>query len=261
MVHWGIGKANEMTKNSIGYRACEYSNVKSQPWRLWVEKYTLVQLFSEYKIDFNNKQVGDFGSGTGLYSRLLIDLGAKQVLAIEGDSNMIKQAKKESQDYRDAIQYNEAWVQDTAGRHELDMILGSYLLSYPKTKGELRQYVGAISTHLSNGGIFIGFGNNTEERLSTTAYTPYGFVKVHQADHEADYDGAWVDWHIEGLSDPIRNYNLYKETYESVFLEYNMTLQWHAPKLHPSQNKNPIWGNFFKNTPPVMAMVATKNNH
>ena len=259
MVRWGIGKANEMNKNSIGYRADEYSNIKAQPWRLWVEKYTLIQLFSEYKIDFKNKRVGDFGSGTGLYSRLLVDLGAKQVVAVEGDNHMIEQAKKESKDYSDAIQYNEAWVQATTGGHELDMILGSYLLSYPKTKGELTQYVGAISTHLNQNGILIGFGNNTEERISATQYAPFGFTKVHEADNTTDYDGAWVDWYIDGLSDPIRNYNLYKETYESVFFDFNMTLKWHTPQLHPSQNKNPIWGDFFKNVPPVMAMVATKN--
>ncbi len=244
--------------NSIGYDAAEYSRVKAQAWRLWVEQYTLFCIFRTLGINFDGLQVGDFGSGTGLYSRMMIGYGAKSVLAIEGDTNMIIQAKQESTIYDGLITYQESWIQDTTGIGDCQVALGSYLLSYPKSPEEVTSYCTAIGSHLADSGVYVGFGNNTKERTGGHQYKPYGFTKVHSADTKGDSDGAWVDWCVDGLTNPIRNFNLHPDTYRQAFADTGMQLFWQEALLHPSQVGNSNWNIFFEDEAPVIAMIATK---
>ncbi len=244
--------------NSIGYDAAEYSLVKTQAWRLWVEQYTLFWIFRTLGINFDGLRVGDFGSGTGLYSRMMIGYGAKGVLAIEGDRKMVTQAKQESAAYHGLITYQDSWIQDTTGIGDCQVALGSYLLSYPKSPEEVTSYCSAIASHIADAGVYVGFGNNTEERTGGHQYKPYGFTKVHSADTMGDCEGAWVDWHIDGLTNPIRNYNLYPDTYRRAFEDAGMQLFWQEALLHQSQTGNSDWDTFFEGEAPVTAMIATK---
>jgi len=242
----------------IGYDALEYSKVKAQAWRLWVEQWTLVHTFRTLGITFDGLRVGDFGSGTGLYSRMMIGFGAKRVLAIEGDRKMIEQARAESAAYDGLVTYEQSWIQDTTGIGDCQVALGSYLLSYPKSPEEAASYCRAIASHLPDGGVFVGFGNNTLERTGGDQYKAYGFTKVHSADTVGDSDGAWVDWRFVGLTDPIRNYNIYPETYRRAFADSGMKLFWQKALLHPSQEGDSKWNTFFEGEAPVIAMIATK---
>lgn len=249
-----------VTETTIGYDAGEYKIAKAQAWRLWVEGYTIRRIFRELGINFDGLHVGDFGSGTGIYSKMMIDLGASSVLAIEGDANMIQQAEKDNSQYSGLVVHQQAWLQDTNGNEDCQVVLGGYVMNYPKTPKETLAYCTAIASHLAAGGVFVGFQNNPFERTGGKQYKPYGFVKVHHSDTLGDSDGAQVDWVIDGMSDPIVNFNILPETYETCFANVGMKLHWRRTMLHPSQQNNSNWDIWCQGEHPTIAMVVTKGD-
>lgn len=248
-----------MSEQKIGYDAAEYSRAKLHAWRLWIERYTLTWYFQELGINFTGITVGDFGSGTGLYSRMMIDLGAVYARAIDGDRKMTEQAMLESVLYREMIEFETAWIQDTQGKGDCQVALGTYLLNYARTLEELTAYCRAIASHLTDDGIFIAFSNNPHERHSGVDLSKFGFRKVHFADTDGDSDGARIHVLIDGLSDPIVAYNLFPASYVEAFRRAGLTLHWGGVKLHPSQaSHQEHWSEFFDEPPPYVMILATK---
>ncbi|MGB1272202.1 MAG: methyltransferase domain-containing protein [Endozoicomonas sp.] len=244
--------------HSIGYDADEYVRVKAQSWRLWIELWSIVDAIRSTGICLDGARVGDFGSGTGLYTRKLIDMGAGSVLAIDGDREMIRRAREDSAVYNSVITYDPSRIQDTVGDQECVLAIGSYLMNYARTAEEALAYAVAISGHLAKGGIFIGLGNNPFERTGGDQYLVYGFTKSHEADQAGDREGSWVEWHIQGLSDPIRNFNLIPQTYEWAFQEAGMQFTWQDVQLHPAHKGNAFWNCFFDEVAPVTMMMAVR---
>ncbi|WP_067582702.1 class I SAM-dependent methyltransferase [Endozoicomonas ascidiicola] len=243
---------------SIGYDAEEYSAAKRHPWRLWIERWSILSTIHDLGVNVANTKAGDFGCGTGLYSRMLIDQGASSILAIDGDSQMIATAKKEGVLYNDLITYQNSWIQNTNGKEDCHLILGAYLMSYPKSREEATAYCQAIASHLTREGVFIGVMSNPFVRHSDKQYQCYGFSRSHPDQSADDYDGRIVHWHFEGMTDPAVNYNLYPATYEQAFLNAGMKVQWRNAELHPSQKNNPFWHLFFQDSAPINLIIARK---
>ncbi|MDB2384244.1 class I SAM-dependent methyltransferase [Endozoicomonas sp.] len=246
------------TDHPIGYDAAEYASSKHYPYRLWVEKWSVFSTLQQLELSLVNATAGDFGSGTGTYTRLLLDWGAHHVLAIDGDHQMIEQARKDSFLYNNNITYRHSLLETTKGREDLTVVLGNYLFSYPQSLEDVTRYCQALSSHLSEGGIFISFGNNPFDRKSHIQYKPYGFNKEYSAEKKGDNDGAWVDYYVDGINQPIRNYNLFPETYNHAFALAGLKLFWNPPSLHPAEQNNPYWEDFFEDQPPFHMMIATK---
>ncbi len=236
----------------------EYAQEKLRPFRLWIERWSIFQAVLDNNTQLVGKRVGDFGSGTGYYSRMLIDLGAASILAIDSEPGMIQKAKEDSASYNPLITYDNACLQDTKGEGECSLVLGSYIMNFPKTPEETLLYCQSLVSHLETGGVFIGFLNNPYERSGGEQYKPYGFWKEYTADRDGDYDGCPVDVHIDGLSNPIRNYNILPETYEWAFREAGMDMEWREVEVHPSQKKSPYWNLLFDGIAPVNMVSATR---
>ena len=84
----------------------------------------------------------------------------------------------------------------------MDLVVGSYVLSYPKTKEEAIAYCRAIASWLKPKGKFIGFNNNPYNVFTGERYGKYGFRKVMTGDTAGGEVVYWVD----GMDNPITNY-------------------------------------------------------
>ncbi len=238
-------------KSGIGYDATEYAKSKQFPFRTEVERYTIFNLLGNPQ----GLRILDAGCGEGIYSRQLIDLGARHVLGIDADSGFIQKARESNNGYDGKIDYQRAFIQDTKGNQDLDIAIGSYVLSYPRNFGQAVSYLEAIASHLKKGARFIGFNNNPFQTFNGIMdYSKYGFTKEMSGDKE----GSPVFYHIEGMSDPITNFHLNPTTYEKAFTEAGFLFEWEEIMLNSSEVGKPYWEDFFKDEPPFIAMTATK---
>ena len=189
-----------MEKREISYDAGEYSERKnSLRMRDCIEKYTIAFLAD----DVRALRILDAGCGDGLFSRFFADLGASYVLGVDCTHEFVRLALEKSGAYAN-IDYRLGFIQEFLGQGDFDLVLGSYLLNYAKSREELIGYCRAIASHLKPSGRFVGFNNNPFEVFDGTRYGAYGFTKTMHGDGE----GQDVVYEIPGLTAPIINYGL-----------------------------------------------------
>ena len=71
--------------------ADDYKTAKRQPWRKYVEQYTLLSIAG----DIRRESVADFACGDGYYTRLLAGMGAHPIVGIDRSRRMIELARGE----------------------------------------------------------------------------------------------------------------------------------------------------------------------
>ena len=150
-----------MESGKIDYGAKEYADTKSFPFRTDVEKYTIFNLLGNPK----GMKILDAGCGEGIYSRELIDRGASFVLGVDGAKDFIELAKQKNKNYNNQIKYCHSLIQNLQGSEDMDAVIGSYVLSYPKNLEETITYCEAIASHLKGGGKFVGFNNKDRKSV------------------------------------------------------------------------------------------------
>lgn len=236
----------------LTYTAREYGSTKERfPFRTEVERFTLFSLLG----DVMGKRVLDAGCGEGVYSRALIDLGASYVLGVDGAQDFIDLAKQKNKGYEGKIEYVRSFIQDFQGDGNLDLVVGSYILSYPQSLEEAVEYCNAIASHLKEKGKFIGFNNNPFEVFRGSKYSKYGFKK----EMSGNIEGEEVIYKLDGMNNPIINFYLNPETYEEAFRRAGFSqFRWQRVLLSPGEENNPYWDEFFDGEPPFIAMVAEK---
>ena len=238
-----------MEKREISYDAEEYSERKnSLRMRDCIEKYTIAFLAD----DVRALRILDAGCGDGLFSRFFADLGASYVLGVDCTHEFVRLAREKSGAYAN-IDYRLGFIQEFLGKGDFDLVLGSYLLNYAKSREELIGYCRAIASHLKPSGRFVGFNNNPFEVFDGTRYGAYGFTKTMHGDGE----GQNVVYEIPGLAAPIINYYLSPQTHEQAFAEADLELEWKQILLRPEEDRL-YWKSFFENGPPFIAMIAKK---
>ena len=236
----------------IAYTAEEYGDTKEKfPFRTEVERFTLFSLLG----DVNGKKILDAGCGEGIYSRALIDLGSSYVLGVDGAQDFIDLAKQKNKGYEGKIKYVRSFIQDFQGEGNLDLVVGSYILSYPRSLEEAVEYCRSIASHLKEKGKFVGFNNNPFDVFKGCKYAKYGFKK----EMLGNIEGGEVIYKLEGMNNPIINFYLNPETYEEAFMRAGFSqFRWQRVFLSPGEENNPYWDEFFEGEPPFIAMVAEK---
>ncbi len=237
--------------SNITYKADEYADSKKFPFRIHVEKYTLFKLLG----DPTGKKVLDAGCGDGIYSRELIDKGASFVRGIDGAEDFIELAKQKNKNYKGKIEYHCSSIQNFPGKEDLDSVVASFVLSYPKNLEEATAYCKAMASHLKKGGKFVGFNNNPFEVFDGFKYEEYDCEKEMHGDTEGDP----IIYRITRMDNPIVNFYLSPQTYEQAFKEAGFSeFKWQRVLLNPNQQGNSYWDNFFISEPPFIAMLAVK---
>ena len=135
-----------MVKKNITYGAQEYARTKQTlPFRTDVEKFTIVSLVG----DVTGKKILDAGCGDGVYARELIRRGAAHVIGVDGAEDFVALAKQTNEGFEGRVEYHHAFIQDFPGTADRDIVVGSYILSYPKDLVEATAYCRAMADRKS----------------------------------------------------------------------------------------------------------------
>jgi SAM-dependent methyltransferase len=237
--------------------ADDYKRAKQQPWRFYIERYTLLRLIG----DLRGRAVLDLACGEGYYTRVLRHRGAARVLGVDLSEGMIRLAREEEArrplgiEYRvqDARAVDEAWV--------FDIVVAAYLLNYAATREELDAMCAAIGRALKPGGRFVGVNNNPEHALEHFGSSKkYGFVKITPG---ALAEGAPITYTIflDDGSINITNYWLSTEAHEAAFRAAGFSLiRWHRPRVSAEGQAafgNAFWESFLRH-PPVTFLECVR---
>ncbi len=228
----------------IGYDANDYadgkSGVEALPFRYDVEAYTIQQLIGSIG-GVAGKRIVDLGCGDGIYARKLVEQGAEQVLGIDLDPDFITKGVEANTGYETKVSYQLEDIQNPAahGKNDADIVLGSYVMSYPKNYAELVAYAKTVASHLKPGAKFVGFGNNAFEVCKKAKYHKYGCVKR----QDSDVDGSIITGEVKGLKEPIITHYFKPETYQKAFAEVGLDLEWRPVQVDPNTMQSPGYWN------------------
>jgi len=209
--------------------AGQYRASKLQPWREFVEKFTLLHLIG----DARGLRVIDLACGDGHYARLLAAAGA-HVTGVDASAGMIELARASEAQSPLGIEYRIGDVRDLGDENCYDLGVASWLFNYARNKGELAAMCNAVARALKPGARLVALNtdpNDAPDNFQNGAR--YGFVKRAEGALE---EGARVVWELtlpDGEVIDIVNYHLARATVERCLRAAGMTcIQWRAPLLH-----------------------------
>jgi len=209
----------------------QYQRSKQQPWRTFVECFTLMELIG----DPRGLTVLDVACGEGFYSRLIRERGAAQVTGIDLSEGMIDLARTQEARHQLGIDYIVGDARELANTDQYDLIVAAWLLNYARNRDELQSMCDGISAALEPGGRFVTVNCNPAQTFPVApAYRKYGFETTAVGDWQ---EGAPIKWtfHLEDGPFDLENYHLNVATHEAAFQQAGFSeVRWHAPQLSPA---------------------------
>jgi SAM-dependent methyltransferase len=237
--------------------AAEYKQAKQQPWRFYVERYTLLRLIG----DLSGLAVLDLACGEGYYTRELRHRGAARVVGVDASEGMIRLAREEEARKPLGIEYRVQDARSLDGAEPFDLVVAAYLLNYASTGEELGQMCAAIARALKPAGRFVAVNNNPEQPPEHFgASRKYGFVKSTLGPLR---EGAPVTFTIflENGSFDITNYWLSTPAHEEAFRAAGFReVRWHRPRVSPEGQAafgDGFWADFL-GYPPVTFLECVR---
>lgn len=206
----------------------QYQRSKQQPWRMFVECFTLMDLVG----DPTGLAVLDLACGEGFYSRLLRHRGSATVRGIDLSPGMIALAREQEERQPMGVTYAVADARDLSGEDPVDLIVAAYLLNYSRTQDELQEMCDGIARSLKPGGRFVTVNTNPALDIpNAPSYRKYGF--------ETSAAGEWrqgtpIQWtfHLSDGPFTIENYHLDVASHEEALHRAGLReVRWHSPKL------------------------------
>ena len=198
-------------------------------------KHIELHTFTEILGDVTGQSVLDLACGEGVYTRLVMSLGASGALGLDISPEMIRLAQAGEQAEPTGAHYRVGDAR-TAGRiGSFDLVTACFLLNYASTRSELLAMCRTIAGNLRPGGRFVGLNNNlAADPDHYDAGTKYGF-SLSAPRPLTEGDTMTVTLHLPGPGHPtvqFPNYYLSRATYESVVAEVGLVdLAWHSPTV------------------------------
>ena len=227
----------------------EYKRSKLQPWRQYIEAFTLFEL----AVDLACKPVLDLACGEGFYTRLLRQKGAGRAVGVDLSAGMINLALEEEARRPLGIDYLHRDVKKLYLNETFDLVFAAYLLNYAQTKEELIEMCQAIAKHLKPGGRFVSINLYPDYTGATDSMRKYGFTR----EATASVEGTPITLIFEGdgTSFEITNYYLSIPTHERAFGEAGLRdLRWHPPRVAPkglAEYGADFWDDFLEFNPVI----------
>lgn len=227
----------------------QYKLAKQQPWRTYIESYSLLKLVG----DPTGLSVVDVACGEGYYTRRLRDLGAARVTGVDLSVGMIKLAEEQETNLRQGIEYVVGDARDLSCVGQRDLAVAAYLLNYAESRAALQQMCNALAACLRPGGRFVTVNSSAAIDFSTApSYREYGFeIKIDMPIRE----GSPVTWefYLDSGNISIENYYLNIAAHEAAFQAAGFReVNWHAPQLSPAadgQFDADYWAKFLRHPP------------
>lgn len=154
------------------------------PYRRDVEQYSVLHALG----DVTGLAALDLGCGSGSYTRLLAEHGARPVLGVDGAAGMIEHARRrEADDPSGAAFVRQDASEPIDGRY--DVVLAVHLLPYAETFEALAGMCATARSALAGtGGRFVTVTINPGFARKPGYYTRYGFDLIAPSDELADGD-------------------------------------------------------------------------
>lgn len=234
--------------------ARQYRRSKQLPFRIWVERYTLLRLCGKVE----GLSVLDLACGEGTYTRLLQSHGAALTHGIDVSGEMIALAQSMEVAYPLGCHYATEDVGKLQKRGDYDLALGMLLLNYARSAEELLRFLRAAFVNLRPGGRFIGINDNPmQELFKDERYRKYGLLRTGQHPLR-EGDPIRYTLLCEGEQFGFDNYYLAPSTYENAFRKAGFVdFRWHGPFLDPAAAPQAFWMTFMS-FPPIVGFCARK---
>jgi ubiquinone/menaquinone biosynthesis C-methylase UbiE len=208
----------------------QYQRAKQQPWRAYIECYTLLELVG----DLDDKTVLDLACGEGFYTRLLRRQGATRAVGIDLSQRMIELAREQELSQRLGIEY---LVGDAKALHvpeTFDVVVAAYLLNYARDREELADMCRGVAARTVPGGRFVSVNQNPDRNFATApSYREYGFEARSIGPLQEGTPITWT-FHLEDGPLDIENYYLDRAIHETALYEAGFReVRWHRPLLDP----------------------------
>ena len=208
----------------------QYQRSKQQPWRTYVECYTLMDLIGDPK----GMSVLDVACGEGFYTRMIRQRGAARVTGIDLSQGMINLAQSQEDRHQLGIEYLVADARELSNTDPFDLTVAAWLLNYARNRDELQAMCDGIVRSLKPGGRFVTINCNPAQNFTAVpSYRKYGFETKVVGDWK---EGAPITWtfHLSDGPFDLENYHLDVSIHEEAFRKAGFReVRWHAPKLSP----------------------------
>jgi SAM-dependent methyltransferase len=215
-----------------------------------LERANLHSAVAPYIKDAN---VLDLACGTGYYSRLLLDWGAKSVIGIDISQSMIDVAQSSiTLEEQGRLSFRVGDCSKPARvveRGLFDLVVGAWLLNYAPSGAEMADMFRNAALNLRPGGHFIGITPYPTDDLSEFAETfkapnqrKYGVSVIYKYE-VPDGFATHVTGHTEPVEVQFDNFHLRKSVYEKSARDGGMDagLAWKSVEL-PSEDENKPYG-------------------
>ena len=129
----------------------QYKRAKQQPWRTFVECYTLMELLGDVK----GLAVLDVACGEGFYTRMIRQRGAARVVGVDLSQGMIELARSQEARHQLGVEFLVKDARELPAENQFDLVVAAYLLNYAHDQGELESMCDGIARSLKPGGRFV----------------------------------------------------------------------------------------------------------
>ena len=153
----------------------EYDKSKQDRWRIDIEKYSITEYLKD---KIKGKRVLDILCGSGIYSNLFYELGAKEVVGIDISEEMVKLAKQKTKYPNSSFIQCDAQKLNDLSLDKFDIITCIFLFNYAKNEEELENMIKNLKNILNENGILLIFNDNILQTDYTTDYSRYNFTKT-----------------------------------------------------------------------------------
>src|SRR5262245_25527961 len=210
--------------------AADYRRAKQQPWRYFIERYTLLRLLG----DIAGVSALDLACGEGYYTRELRHRGAAKVVGVDLSEGMIQLAREEEARNPLGIEYVVGDARRLDGAESFDLVVTAYLLNHASTKEELAEMCVAVARALRPGGRFVTVNNNPDQAPEHFgASRPFGFIKSTPGVLQEGAPIIYTIFQDEGSFD-ITNYWLSIKAHEECLRAVGLgDIRWHRPRVSP----------------------------
>lgn len=227
----------------------QYQRSKQQPWRTFIECYTLLQLAG----DPTELAVLDVACGEGFYTRLMRQRGAAHVTGVDLSQGMIELAQQQEAVHQQGIAYIVGDARELPVAEEYDLAVAAYLLNYARTREELQSMCDGIARALKPGGRFVTVNSSPAFHFpDSPSFRQYGFETTANGDWQEGTPITWT-FHLEDGPFDIENYYLSVPTHEAAFRQAGFSeVRWHSPQLSPDGLQDQTadyWTPLLKNSP------------
>lgn len=221
-----------------------YAILNEMDFRPSLEGYTLWKLLGPLE----GKSVLDVACGDGLYTRHLVERGAK-VIGVDVSTEMIRIAQRIEDEKPLGIEYRVHDIAELPVLGSFDIVTAIYLLHYAPTREHLAQMCSRIHANLKPGGQFVTFVVNPRYDPRGPNSTKYGFT-MQWKEGLKEGDKLQIDIHGEP-SFRLHCHFWSQATYEEALQGAGFReITWARPECSPESetgHDKGFWSDYLKN--------------